>query len=93
VLEFTATGYIEVRLAGALVSKHRAEREAVESIAKHCAGGPTASYELTYPRVIVKYTAPAGPPPAPPAPPVTGSIDCPVAELPAPGSPVPFIKR
>jgi hypothetical protein len=87
VLEFTATGYIEVRLAGALVSKHRAEREAVESIAKHSEGGPTASYELIYPRVIVKYTAPAGPPPA------TGSIDCPVAELPAPGSPAPFIKR
>ncbi len=85
-LEFTATGYIEVRLAGALVSKHRAEREAVESIARHCAGGPSADYELVYPRVTVKYTAPAQPPPA------TGSIDCPVAELPLPGNPAPFIK-
>jgi hypothetical protein len=87
VLEFTASGYIEVRLGGLVVSKHRAEREAIESITKHCAGGPTASYELIYPRVIVKYTAPAGPPP------VTGSINCPVAELPSPGSPAPFIER
>lgn len=51
-IEFTAQGYIEVWKDGTVVSRHRAEREAIESCARHGAG----DYILTYPAVTVTVT-------------------------------------
>lgn len=48
-IEFTSTGYIEVRQGSAVLSRHRVEREAIES----CAKNGTGSYELHYPVVRV----------------------------------------
>lgn len=52
-IEFTASGYIEVWKDSKLVSKHRIEREAIESCARNGAG----TYTLTYPVVTVSVTA------------------------------------
>lgn len=49
-IEFTASGYIEVWKDGSVVSRHRVEREAIESCARLGAG----DYILTYPSVTVK---------------------------------------
>ena len=57
-VEFTAPGYIEVRRAGVLVSRHRAEREAIES----CSRAGPGTYVLTYPVATVVVTADAGAP-------------------------------
>ena len=54
-IEFTASGYIEVWKDAKVVSRHRIEREAIESCAKT---GP-GSYTLTYPPVTVKVTSDA----------------------------------
>lgn len=51
-IEFTASGYIEVWKDAKVVSKHRQEREAIESCAKHGNG----TYILTYPSVTVEVT-------------------------------------
>jgi hypothetical protein len=64
-LEFSEAGYLEVHRDGVLVSKHRQEREAVESILRHCAGTVSGTYEIRRPVVRVKYTAPAAPSPDP----------------------------
>ena len=55
VITFTSSGYIEVWKDGAVVSRHRAEREAIES----CARTGPGSYTLTYPPVTVKVTSDA----------------------------------
>lgn len=55
-ITFTASGYIEVLKDDQLISKHRAEREAIESCARQGAG----TYVLTYPDVIVKIDGGAG---------------------------------
>ena len=49
-ISFTAGGYIEVFKDTKLVSRHRAEREAIESC---CNAGP-GRYELRYPTVRVE---------------------------------------
>ena len=72
-LDFSASGYIEVHRDGVLVSKHRQEREAIESVLRHAAGKPSGTYEIRYPVVRVKYTAPE--PPATPTVTETGTID------------------
>lgn len=51
-IEFTSSGYIEVWKDAKVVSKHRIEREAIESCAKHGDG----TYILTYPAVTVLVT-------------------------------------
>ena len=53
-ISFVAGGYIEVTRNGAVLSRHRLEREAIESCTKH---GPGV-YVLTYPsvRVVVEGT-------------------------------------
>lgn len=48
-IEFTASGFIEVWKDAQVVSKHRVEREAIESCARHGAG----TYTVTYPVVTV----------------------------------------
>ena len=48
-ITFTASGYIEVWKDATVVSRHRIEREAIESCAAHGAG----RYTLTYPPVLV----------------------------------------
>jgi hypothetical protein len=50
VIEFTANGYIEVTRDGVILSRHRLEREAIESCAKQ---GP-GQYVLYYPTVRVE---------------------------------------
>jgi hypothetical protein len=50
VIAFTAGGYIELRRAGLLVSRHRVEREAIEAAVN---AGP-GRYELHYPVVRVE---------------------------------------
>lgn len=54
-IQFAASGYIEVWHDAQLVSRHRLEREAVESCTKH---GP-GRYELRYPVVRVLVEGPA----------------------------------
>lgn len=54
-IEFTASGYIEVWKDATVVSKHRIEREAIES----CARTGPGSYTLTYPSVTVQVTGDA----------------------------------
>ena len=70
-LNFTSPGFIEVWRDGARVSRHRQEREAIQSILAHCEGKESGRYEVRFPTVTVNYTAPA--PVAPPV--VTGAID------------------
>jgi len=48
-IEFTASGYIEVRQGDTVLSRHRQEREAIEA----CANRGTGDYVLTYPPVRV----------------------------------------
>lgn len=64
-ITFTASGYIDVHKDGAVVSRHRVEREAIEFCSKQ---GP-GLYVLTYPTVNVVVTAPI------PIPPVAGVIN------------------
>ena len=52
-IEFTASGYIEVWKDAKVMSRHRIEREAIESCAK---SGP-GNYTLTYPAVTVLVTS------------------------------------
>lgn len=56
-ISFTAQGYIEVWKDAQVVSKHRVEREAIESCASHGSG----RYTLTYPSVSVVVDIPAAP--------------------------------
>ena len=49
-MKFTSDGYIEVTRNGVILSRHRLEREAIESCAKH---GP-GRYVLYYPTVRVE---------------------------------------
>ena len=51
-IEFTASGFIEVWKDAKVVSKHRVEREAIESCARNGAG----TYTITYPVVTVVVT-------------------------------------
>ena len=51
-IEFTASGFIEVWKDAKVVSKHRVEREAIESCARSGAG----TYTITYPVVTVVVT-------------------------------------
>lgn len=60
-IEFTAGGYIELWCDGAVVSRHRVEREAIESAAAH---GP-GIYELRFPTVHVIIGLPVSAPDAP----------------------------
>lgn len=62
-LDFFESGYLEVVRDGVLVSKHRQEREAIESILLHSQGTPSGLYEIRRPVIRVKYTAPAADPP------------------------------
>lgn len=48
-IEFTANGYIEVTRDGTILSRHRLEREALQSCAQH---GP-GQYVINYPSVRV----------------------------------------
>lgn len=70
-LDFTSPGFIEVWRDGVRISRHRQEREAVQSILAHCEGKASGRYEIRFPTVEVVFTAPA--PAAPPV--VTGAID------------------
>ena len=54
-IEFTSQGYIEVWKDAKVVSRHRVEREAIESCARHGDG----QYTLTYPAVTVSVTGAA----------------------------------
>lgn len=74
-LDFAAQGFIEVFRDGAMVSRHRQEREAIESILRHSAGGPSGTYTITYPVVRATYTAPVQPPVEPPPTEPAGFID------------------
>jgi hypothetical protein len=78
-LEFTTSGYIEVVRDGVLVSRHRVEREAIESIQRHGAGRPSGEYVMVFPSVRVKCTTAA----AQPAPAPLGTISG-MADLSAP---------
>lgn len=51
-IEFTASGFIEVWKDAQVVSKHRVEREAIESCSRNGAG----TYTITYPVVTVVVT-------------------------------------
>lgn len=51
-IEFTASGFIEVWKDAKVVSKHRVEREAIESCSRNGAG----TYTITYPVVTVVVT-------------------------------------
>jgi hypothetical protein len=55
-ISFVAGGYIEVFRNSQFISRHRIEREAVESCARHGAG----TYELRYPTVKVVVEGKAG---------------------------------
>ena len=48
-IEFTSSGFIEVTRNGQVLSRHRQEREAIESCAQH----GTGDYVITYPSVRV----------------------------------------
>lgn len=48
-VEFTSSGYIEVHRGAEVVSRHRVEREAIES----CLRLGSGDYVLTYPTVRV----------------------------------------
>lgn len=54
-ITFTSQGYIEVWKDAKVVSKHRVEREAIESCSAHGSG----RYTLTYPSVSVVVDVPA----------------------------------
>ena len=49
-ISFTAGGYIEVKRNAQLISRHRVEREAIES----CVNSGPGRYELHYPVVRVE---------------------------------------
>ena len=68
-LNFTSPGFLEVWRDGVRISRHRQEREAVQSILAHCEGKASGRYEIRFPVVTVDYTAPAAPPV------VVGAID------------------
>lgn len=70
-LDFTSPGFLEVWRDGVRISRHRQEREAVQSILAHCEGKASGRYEIRFPTVEVVFTAPE--PAAPPV--VTGAID------------------
>ena len=55
-VSFVSTGYIEVWKGAALVSRHRVEREAIESVLKRGGG----RYEMRFPTVRVEVTEPQG---------------------------------
>ena len=48
-IEFTSSGYIEVTRNGQVLSRHRVEREAIESCVRYGNG----DYVITYPPVRV----------------------------------------
>lgn len=48
-IEFTSSGYIQVTRNGEVLSRHRLEREAIESCAQHGSG----DYVIVYPPVRV----------------------------------------
>lgn len=48
-IEFTSSGFIEVIRNGQVLSRHRVEREAIESCARYGNG----DYIITYPQVRV----------------------------------------
>lgn len=54
-LEFTASGYIEVTREGSILSRHRQEREALQACARF---GP-GEYLIRYPEVRVVVTGTA----------------------------------
>jgi hypothetical protein len=54
-LEFTA-GYIEVYRDGLLISRHRMEREAIQSIQAHAETAESGEYEIRQPVIKVKHT-------------------------------------
>jgi hypothetical protein len=54
-IQFTSRGYIEVTLNGEVISRHRVEREAIES----CANRGVGRYRITYPVVDVEITGPS----------------------------------
>lgn len=60
-LDFKAP-LIEVWCGERLVSRHRLEREAIESIQADAVGGPAATYEIRVPTIRVSYTPDAPPP-------------------------------
>lgn len=72
--EFVQSGYIEVWRDGALVSRHRVEREAVESALAHSESRGDGDYELRFPpvKVIVRRTITAPDAPALDTPVPTG---------------------
>ena len=74
-LDFKASGYIEVWRDGVKVSQHRQEREAIESVLRDSEGRPSGVYEIKFPLVRVIYTAPVPVPEPEPEPPPTGTID------------------
>jgi len=52
VLTFTEQGYLEVRRAdGALVSRHRQEREAIESVIRDSGGCAAGAWTITRPTI------------------------------------------
>ena len=56
--DFTEQGYIEVYCGNVLVSRHRQEREAVESVLRHSElNKVSAEYTITKPMVKIKYDA------------------------------------
>lgn len=56
--DFTEQGYIEVYCGDALVSRHRQEREAVESVLRHSELNKiSAVYTITKPMVRITYDA------------------------------------
>lgn len=63
-LDFTAS-LLEVWCGDRLVSRHRLEREALESIQRDALGGPAAVYEIRQPAIRVRYTPDAAPPSPP----------------------------
>lgn len=57
--DFTEQGYIEVYCGEVLVSRHRQEREAIETVLDHAElGGVEATYTIRKPNVKVKYNPP-----------------------------------
>ena len=60
-LEFSESGYTEVYRGGTLVSRHRAEREAIESVLRDAENTGALAYEIRRPVIVVTIKPKAAP--------------------------------
>lgn len=53
-IEFREMGYLEVYCGAELVSRHRQEREAIESVLRHAESAGSGEYEIRRPTIRVR---------------------------------------